>query len=301
MGFIQEAARRARAYLVIALLLLVPLNIEPVFAQQSGGPHMQGPVLLRLSPQEGLVDTDVRLSLEGDGFSRLGNLVGLTLGGMQVPILEYIPQSDASMVITTHLPRELPIGETRITFIFENGRLEETFFVRGAEQGPAGPGAPLLRGFEPREGRAGTQVEFSLMGQDLPALGNLLRVNLAGLDLPVLDRTVVSNETMRIRVSLPRNTPRGRQPIVFFFENTRLEDSFVVNAPPFPIAIVIVVLVAAAGFSVVLGQRLFRKRRPARVEARLDFIVSMDPGIQRVEMAKPSSKRDVEVKVDEGE
>lgn len=262
------------------------------------------PVLLRLTPREGIVNTDVRLHLEGEGFSGLGNLVGLAIGGVDAPVLDYVPESDTSMVIATHLPRDLPMGETRITFMFENGRFEEAFIVRGEEPGPMAPVIPALRGLDPREGKAGAEVELSLRGENVPGLGNLLRVNLAGMDLRVLDRRIISDETLRIRVYLPENTPRGKQTIVFFFENARFEEPFFVNTPAFPTAIVIAgIAVAGGGF--VFGRRLLRKRRSRLPHTQLDFIVGVDHGVQSVEAAKSSTQMNIdlrfEIDVDPGE
>jgi hypothetical protein len=208
------------------------------------------------------------------------------------------------MAITIHLPRDLPIGETSITFVFENGRFEENFFVRGEGPGSMEPAMPILRGIDPREGKADTEVELALRGENLSQLGNLIQVNLAGIDLQVLDQRVVSNETILIRVYLPRDAPRGKQTLAFLFENGRFEESFFVNASSFPITAVIAAIVVVAGGSFVLGRRLFRKRRPG-ISSKLDFIVRVDYGIQSVEPAKPSPKVGVdlrfEIETDEGE
>lgn len=263
----------------------------------------EAPILHRLTPQEGLVDTDFELFLEGEGFFQLGDLVGLTIAGVDIPVLDYATISNESMVIVVYLPPDIPTGETGIAFFFENTILEEFFFVRGREQAPVGPGTPNLRRLNPQVGDLDTEIDLFLEGENFFELGDVLGVSISGIDIPVLDYEIGSNETMVMSVYLPEDLPTGEQVMIFFFENAGFEEFFFVSAPPtseFPTTMVIVAVLVLVGVSSVLARRIF----PRPIPPKFDFIVEVDPGTQSVELAEPLQKLAInlrfEIEVDKG-
>jgi hypothetical protein len=281
------------------------------------GPDFVGPeapFLERLTPQEGFVDTDVELFLEGGGFFELGDLIGVAIAGVDIPILDYAIASNESMVVVVYLPPELPTGETGIGFFFDNYGFEDFFFIEGRVSGPR---EPNLWGLDPQEGEVDTEIELFLEGENLFGVGDLIGVNLSGIDILVLDYAIESNDTIVMRVYLPEDAARGEQVITIFFENAGLEESFFVSVPPeFPVppAVVVVVVVVLVGISGVLVGRVLRGRRipkekpdekSPQPEAKIDFIVAVDPGMQTVELSERSLTMDInmrfELEVDPGE
>lgn len=290
----------------------------------------EAPILHRLTPQEGLLDTDIELLLEGEGFFQLGDLVGLTVAGVDIPVLDYAFISNESMAIVVYLPPDLPTEETGIAFFFENTILEEFFFVRGREPAPVEPLMPNLRGINPREGEVDTVIQLFLEGVNFFELGEPIGVSMSGIDIPVLDYEIGSNELMVMSVYLPEDLPMGEQIITFFFENAGFEEFFFINAPPppefptttqippppapeFPTTMVIVGVMVLVGVSSVLARRSKRRRKtptegprdsPIQPQAKMEFTVEVDPGTQSVELAEPLQKLAFnlrfEIEVDKG-
>jgi hypothetical protein len=272
------------------------------------------PNLWGLDPHEGEVDTEIELFLEGENLFELGDLFNVSVSGIDIPIVDYTIESNESMVVVVHLPPELPTGETGIGFFFDNYGFEDFFFIEGRVSGPR---EPNLWGLDPQEGEVDTEIELFLEGENLFGVGDLIGVNLSGIDIPVLDYAIESNDTMVMRVYLPEDAPRGEQVITIFFENAGLEESFFVSVPPeFPVppAVVVVVVVVLVGISGVLVGRVLRGRRipkekpdekSPQPEAKIDFIVAVDPGMQTVELSERSLTMDInmrfELEVDPGE
>jgi hypothetical protein len=280
-------------------------------------PQAQQLYLRAVEPSEGQFGEELELTLWGGGFSQFDGAenVQVTIGGFE--IWDVRIASDEAISIRVFIPEDAPPGPRSIEVVavfgpneqFATG-LEGGFFVRGQ-----GPGIPSLRGLNPREGEVDTEVELFLEGEDVSGLGDLFRVSLAGIDIPVLAREIVSNETIRIRVYLPEDTPRGGQIIAFVFENARFEQSFFVSAPPqprFPTTTVIVIVIVVAGG--ILWFRFFRGRKiptekttekSTQPQVTIDFIVGVDSGTQSVELAKPSPKMAIdlrfEMQADQGE
>jgi len=280
------------------------------------------PLLYRISPQEGGVDSEMELVLEGERFFDLGALLRVTIADVDIPILAHTTESDGLMVVKVYLPPELPAGESGITFFFENFEFNDIFLVSEAEQGPGEPRFPRIFTLDPRKGEVGTQLDLSLQGENFFALGDLKGITIGGFDLPVLNYRVESDSSLLISTFLPEDTPRGEQSIAFSFENAEFEDNFSVTAPSnFPKwKIWVDVLVGVGGF---VGGRLTGRSngkkgperkddrgkedgdaepdwRPPRVEIKVD----MDPGKVIVECDEPSLKKDFgidfEVETDDG-
>ena len=162
-----------------------------------------------------------------------------------------------------------------------------------------------------------TEIELFLEGENLFGVGGLIGVNLSGMDIPVLDYAIESDDAIVMRVYLPEDAPRGEQVITIFFENAGLEESFFVSVPPgFPIppGVVVVVVVVVLGVGGVLVGRAVRGRRASKekleeestqTEMNIDFNVAVDTGVQTVELAEPSLTMDLNVRfelnVDTGE
>ena len=304
---------------------------EPEIVQPSA------PTLRRIFPQEGWVDSELLLTLEGESLLNLGSLIAVNIGGLDVPVSSYNIMSDNLLEIVLYLPVDTPPGEQSIAIIFENAGFEDFFFVIEREPGPIEPALPALNNLAPPQAEADTEIEMRLIGENLLDLGGLIRVHLSGSEIPVSHVDVISAEEVIVGIYLPEDTPTGEGRIEFEFENASLEAPFFVfpisqpppSTPPPPpglppIAIIVflvaatgilgVVAVAAIGIMGVGPWRLLRRPgkptdqprgKPGQPAAEIDFIVSVDPGIQSVELAEPSLKMDIdihfEVTVDKGE
>jgi hypothetical protein len=271
------------------------------------GLDSEGPeniVLYDFSPREALVDTEVELNLEGENLYRLGRLDSITIAGFDVPILRYVADSDQSMVIGIYLPPDLETGETEIGIYFENYSFEDSFFLRGREPGPVEPGMPELWGLDPQQGDVDSEIELLLQGANLFGLGELVAVRLNGVDIPVLDYEIESDESLLLRLYLPEGTAGGDGTIAILFENAELEEDFFVSVPTgIPIEPLIGVLVVVV--TAILGLRYLRRRQihtekpeeqPSQPQAEVDFIVSVDTGTQIVEQDGPSLIMDIQLR-----
>lgn len=257
-----------------------------------------GPNLFSLSPQEGLRDTEMELLLEGEGFFDLGEIWGVTIAGIDIPIRDQRTESDNTMVVAVYLPADLPTGDTGIAFYFEDNVFEDYFYMGEAQQGPEQPGLPMLSAISPGEGQINTQVDLFLDGENFFELGDVLGVTIGGFEVPVQDYQVESNESMVVSVYLPEDTPRGDQRIVLFFENAEFEDDFSVTAPPDILIWIVGVLAAAGGF---VGGRLTRPPRHGKENGggkpdwsppNVEFVVHMDLGTVKAKLVEPSSTED---------
>ena len=289
-----------------------------VILERDQGPEEPRRTNLRgLQPHEGLLDTEIELFLEGENLFELGELLNVSISGIDIPIVGQASISDEALVVQVYLPPDLPTGETRIAFTFENDEYADSFAIRGREPGPVEPGTPNLWGLSPQEGEVDAEVELSLEGENLLGLGGLIGVNIGGMDVRVLSSDIVSNDAVVVRVYLPEDTRRGEQVMTVSFENAGLEEPFFVRAapaspiPPAVVVVVVVVVVGAGGVLVgraIRGRRLTEKKpdeKPSRPEAKVEFIVAVDPGRQSVERAGESLTMDInlrfEIAVDPGE
>lgn len=187
------------------------------------------PEIHHLEPQDGLVDTEMALYFEGTRLFELGELGGVIIGDVQIPVLNDSIESDESMFIDVYLPPETPLGETEVGVFFENYSFVEFFFVRGLDS--EGPEDIVLYDFSPREALVDTEVELHLEGENLYQLARLVSLVIAGSDIPVLYYAADSNESMVIQIYLPPDLATGATEISFYFENYEFEDAFLVRGP----------------------------------------------------------------------
>ena len=320
---------KIRVVLLTSLVLV--LGTPRVAAAQ------EAPQLFGVSPQEGQVGSEVRLTLDGTGFFVLDGLEAAFVNDLEIPILDYTIVSNESIEALIFIPPETPIGETEISFLSGNFRLDAYFVVIEPSKEPT---QPVIAEVFPREGQAGSEVELRLNGEGFFELGEIGGVGINGLDAPVLDYGVESNETMFIRVRIPEETPTGDGEIDIFFGTAEYSGPFFVAEPgpgvepepgrpeevPGPsinfggIILILVIgfigllLLVAVPIGLIVTIRRLSRRKPRRPDERrtpepesptLEFEVKVDPGVQEVEADGQPIKLEVElsfiVSADSGE
>jgi hypothetical protein len=203
--------------------LLCALNFTPALAQET-------PVLRGVSPQESRLGEQVNLVLEGDGFSQLDNLTSINIGGMQIPFSSYEIIDNQTITVSLRIPEKTPAGRQRINFTFDNElRLEALFTI--LEPSEPDQGLPLLYGVSPQEGHPGQQLRITLDGEGLSGLGELQAIRISGVDTPLLDYHLNSDQALEALVRIAEDAPPGEGDIAFFFENDNLNAYFVVLEP----------------------------------------------------------------------
>jgi len=287
------------------------------------GPDFDQPVeslIYGFSPKEGRIGTEIELYLEGENLLGLGELVGMTIAGMDVQILYYTNESNEISVAGVYLPPELPAGETEIVFFFENFGHEDRFFVDRREPGTDFGDRPTLWNISPQEGEIDSEIELLLEGDNLFELGDLISVAIGGLDIPVFDNEILSNETVLINVFLPEETHLGRQTIIIAFENSEFSESFEVTEPiqtDFPTDILLIIGISIVVGAAIIGGGILVTRsikgrssqkekpdeHPEEPEPLIDFKVGMDYGNQSVEPTESSLTIDLhfDIEMDFGE
>ncbi len=95
------------------------------------GPAQEIPELRldNIFPGEGLIGTEVLVTLEGDGFSQLGSPLQILIGGIDVGFFDFVPESEQVMRFRFFIPEDVSAGDSEIVFIFEEAAFEEYFFV----------------------------------------------------------------------------------------------------------------------------------------------------------------------------
>jgi hypothetical protein len=184
------------------------------------------PIMYGYSPNEWPADSDIEFNLEGDNLFQLGNLNRVEIAGMEVPFEDGGQPSNQEAVVGAYLPPELPLGETKIVFYYDNYVYEDGFFVVEGEAP-----RPYIGGISPIEGQMDSEVEIVLEGENLYELGTLNGVEIAGRRVEVLDNWEESNQMAVVRVYLPGDLPEGMHGIVFYYENYGYEASFLVRPP----------------------------------------------------------------------
>jgi hypothetical protein len=211
---------------IALFLILCLLNFKPVLAQEA-------PVLYGISPSEGHLGEELRLVLDGNGFSQLDNLTNINISGTPIPFSDYEIIDDQTIMVILQIPEQSSIGEQQIAFIFDNEfRLEAPFVILGAP-GPARV-QPLLNGVSPQEGRPGEQLPVTLDGGGFSNLGELQAVYINGVDAPLMNYNLASDQAMEVLVRIPEDAPPGEGDITFSFENGDLNAYFNVTEPGAP-------------------------------------------------------------------
>ncbi len=292
-----------------------------VFPSQPDIDEPRIPALGGVFPQEGRLETELVLTLEGENLFNLGGLIAVNIGGHDIPVINHRIVSANSLEITIYLPGEIPVGDQFIAVFFENLGFEDYFLVLGREPEPVEPGFPSLNNVSPHEGEADTDIEFELDGENLFELGALMGVYMLDYEIPVSYAEIFSAESMVVGIYLPEDAPAGEQIISFVFENASFDAPFFVYQPVLPPpppgippVVIVVVVVVVVGILGVGGWRILRrppkpteqpKEKPDQPTPELSFIVNIDPGVQSVELVEPSLVSDVnirfEVEVDKGD
>jgi hypothetical protein len=211
---------------VVLFFIFCILNFKPAFAQEM-------PVLHGVSPEEGFIGEGLSLVLDGDGFSQLHNLTNINISAVQIPFSNYEIIDNQTITVSLRIPEQCPTGKQQISFIFDNGfRLEAPFVILESAEPSQEP--PFLNGVSPQEGRPGEQLPITLDGGGFSRLGALQAVNIRGVDAPILDYNLTSDETIEVLVGVPDDTPPGEGNISFSFENGHLDTYFVVTQPGAP-------------------------------------------------------------------
>jgi hypothetical protein len=263
------------------------------------------PIIYGISPQEAFTDSEIELYLEGENLSWLGNLNRLFIANMEIPIQNYFVESDRSAVLVIYLPPDLQPGETLITFLFDNFKYDGSFLVQPRETTTEPQrNIPHIWDFSPRDGDPDSGIELYIEGENLSEIGTLLGLSIDGVEIPVENYELVSNDSMLLNIYLPENTPLGEQVLALRFANTGFEDFFYVNEPSsseIPPAIIL-----GAGVTAAIGgwalARTIRNRKPdkkrtsKKEDLDINFKVSIDYGIQSIEPSRPALDHELNIK-----
>jgi hypothetical protein len=291
-------------------------GLEALFVVlEPSGSGQESPLLYGVSPQEGHPGEQLPITLDGEGLLQLGDPQAVVINGMDAALLDYNLASDQVIEVFVRIPKDAPPGEGDISFFFENGDLNAYFVViqPGAPppEGPPapppeGPGPPSFRGVFPREARVESELRLRLDGENLSQLGDLQAVNINGVDIPVLDFQILSDQAIETLVQVPADIPAGDGQISFFFDNSAFEAPFTIRPaiPPPRIPIEVIVGVAVvAGLLGFIGRGLFRKPRPPAKSPpqapppEFHFKSHMDPGSQTIETTGPSINADIDIRL----
>lgn len=96
------------------------------------------PALKNVDPDQGLAGSQLALVLRGVGFSQIGSLQRVALGGLEIPVLEFTFVSDEQVQAVIAIPPKVPGGEREISFFFEEYGFDFPFSV-STEPGDEGP------------------------------------------------------------------------------------------------------------------------------------------------------------------
>lgn len=288
----------------------------PFVVLEPAGPSRESPMLYGVSPQEGRPGEQLPITLDGEGLLQLGDPQAVVINGMDASLLDYNLASDQGIEVFVRIPEDAPPGEGDISFFFENGDLNAYFVVvqPGAPppEGPPAPpreglGLPSFRGVFPQEGPVESELRLRLDGENLSQLGALQAVNINGVDIPILDYQIQSDQAVETLVQVPADIPAGDGQISFFFDNSAFEAPFTIRAaiPPPRIPIEVIVGVAVvAGVIGFIGRGLFRRpRSPAKsppqapAPPEFHFKSHMDPGSQTIETTGPSINADIDIRL----
>ena len=280
------------------------------------GPEFDQPLapsVFGYDPNEAPRDSEIEMILEGTAMPELGDLIGLTVAGVDLPILDYAVEGEEFAVVRTFLPPELPLGETRIAFYYEfYGPFTDIFQVNPAEPEPDEQRRPMLYNVTPQDGELDSDLLLRLSGENLDALGELDGVWIGNFALPEADYEVLTSDAAVVYAYLPEDAPSDNQVITVAFENAEVSTAFFVRTPPPAIpywllaifGIVGIVGVAVVGGGILLVRALRGSRAPQekpderRTERkpRFDFKVEPDLGTQTIEPVDDSLTLDLNLR-----
>jgi hypothetical protein len=88
------------------------------------------------------VNADIELLLEGEYLHELGQFLGVTIGGIDIPIRYRDSGSNNRWVVGIHLPEQTPHGDQKLVLHFENAEFAEPFLVTSGAVRGTPPGIP---------------------------------------------------------------------------------------------------------------------------------------------------------------
>lgn len=248
------------------------------------------PEIYDYAPNEARRDSEVEFILQGYGFPELGDLQAITLGNFDLPIDYYEIISNEAAAAGTFIPPDVPVGENRIVFTFENYRYTDTFYIAEQEVNVA---APTLFSLRPQKATPDSNITLQLEGENLDQLGELIGVRLGQFSIRDIDYDFESPEEVSVDIYLPENTPLGDQTITVSFENAEIRESFnITKGIDWDIWLVILAIIAGigaigvvfgGGYAVAKAIRRDPREKPQKPLADLHFNVRVDPGIQTIE------------------
>lgn len=233
---------------LIEILLFIPENtpvgpteirfvfddiaLDAAFEVTEGSAESLFPVISAMDPKEGQADTDMSLFAELNApvlarvlFSSLGwgGFVNMIIGGVEVTVNSTDVSDEGDLVeYRIYLPPETPPGETEVHLYYENYSYRDFFFVAGQV------GDPVIFTYTPNEAPANSEIEFILEGENLNGLGELVGIEIGGVDISIQDYGLASNQVALVRANLPPDLPDGETWIVFYFGNYGYEDTIFV-------------------------------------------------------------------------
>jgi hypothetical protein len=272
------------------------------------------PTVYGYDPNEAQADSQIEMILEGNVLPEVGILVRLTIADMDVPFQSYEVIDDQTAAAQVYLPPDLPPGEGRIVFYFENNvTYADIFTVLPREGEPGVPAEPALWSLSPQDGEVDSDIELFLEGENLRGLGELVSVRIGGFSLPGFDYQVDSDSMVIVNAYLPPDTPTGGQTISVEFENAAIREGFYVSepaGPALPVWVIAMIGIVILGTAVVVGGgilavRAIRRSRPTRHErddsdhrrqTDMKFKVETDLGTQTIEPADGSLTIDLDLR-----
>lgn len=272
-----------------------------------------GPAVGGYDPIEGQRDTEIEFILQGNLLSELGDLVGLTVAGVDLPILDYFVEAEEYAVVRTFLPPELPLGETRIAFYYESyGPFTDIFQVNPREPEPDEIRQPVIYSVSPLEGDHDSDLLLRLGGVNLDLLGALVEVRIGDFALTDTDYEILTTETSVVYAYLPEDAPSGEQSLTIAFENAEISTDFLVRrlSPVIPLWLLAIVGIVVIAGAVLVGGgilvvRAFRGSRAPQEkpdergqerQPRFDFKVVPDLGTQTIEPAEDNLTLDLNLR-----
>ncbi len=261
------------------------------------GEEPLAPSIYGYDPNEAQVDTDIEFTLEGYVLPELGGLQAILIGDIELPIYYYDLNSDETAVAGSYLPPEIPPGENRIIFYFENYRYADTFYAYAPDNDLLS--MPVLRSISPKAADPDSDISLTLSGENLDNLGEIIGVRIGQFFLPISDYYVESSTRAVVELTIPEDVPQGNQIITVSFENAEISNPFFISTIDnggWPSWVLLIGGIALLGFVGVVGGgilviRAVRKGKtprektrdePRKPRADVQFKVTVDHGTQTV-------------------
>jgi hypothetical protein len=216
--------------LFVAVILFMLLTVQPTAAQEI-------PQLHDVFPQRGGLDQVVNFLLRGDGFERIKSLDGVFASGSQLEVFEFEVLSNELIEIQARIPKETPVGETEIRFVFDDNAYDAYFVVtEGGEEDIS----PMITQVLPKEGEVDSEMSLLLELRYQYATGvtlipryewgEFVNLIIGGVEITVITiEASDSGDAFKYQIYLPPETPIGATQIHLYYENFSYRDDFVVT------------------------------------------------------------------------